>query len=78
MIRYAREHNLGKVIIGQRPYQKWQWLKRWVRMRFAERLARYAPDLHVISVALNEEEPRYKTKHLCHKMINGVKILKAI
>lgn len=62
MIRYAREHNLGKVIIGQRPYQKWQWLKRWVRMRFAERLARYAPDLHVISVALNEEEPRYKTK----------------
>ncbi|MFN6886680.1 hypothetical protein ACK4SH_33890, partial [Proteus mirabilis] len=32
------------------------------RMRFAERLARYAPDLHVISVALNEEEPRYKTK----------------
>ena len=62
VIRYAREHNLGKVIIGQRPYQKWQWLKRWVRMRFAERLARYAPDLHVISVALNEEEPRYKTK----------------
>ena len=43
-------------------------------MRFAERLARYAPDLHVISVALNEEEPRYKKrKHLCNKMINGAK-----
>ncbi len=51
-----------KTLQYQRPYQKWQWLKRWVRMRFAERLARYAPDLHVISVALNEEEPRYKTK----------------
>lgn len=62
VIRYAREHNLGKVIIGQRAYQKWQWLKRWIRMRFAEKLARYAPDLHVISVALNDEDIRYKTK----------------
>ncbi len=62
MIRYAREHNLAQGDYRSTPHQKRQWLKRWVRMRFAERLARYAPDLHVISVALNEEEPRYKTK----------------
>ncbi|MEJ5174159.1 two-component system sensor histidine kinase KdbD, partial [Erwinia sp. MYb416] len=38
VLRYAREHNLGKIIIGRRP------TRRWWRERFADRLGELGPD----------------------------------
>lgn len=46
VLRYAREHNLGKIIIGRR--RKRYWLS---GESFADRLARRAPDLDLIIIA---------------------------
>ncbi|HCF8212459.1 TPA: hypothetical protein NIU95_005481, partial [Klebsiella pneumoniae] len=40
VVRYAREHNLGKIILGRPASRRW-----WRRETFADRLARIAPDL---------------------------------
>lgn len=48
VLRYAREHNLGKIIIGRRP------ARRWKRDSFAERLGQLGPDLDLVIVALDE------------------------
>lgn len=48
VLRYAREHNLGKIIIGRRP------VRRWRRDSFAGRLGKLGPDLDLIVVALEE------------------------
>lgn len=48
VLRYAREHNLGKIIIGRRP------VRRWRRDSFAGRLGKLGPDLDLIVVALDE------------------------
>nr|WED68307.1 hypothetical protein PJ912_20880 [Pectobacterium colocasium] len=40
-MRYAREHNLGKIVIGRHVEQRFGW---WWRTRFAERLGRLGPD----------------------------------
>ncbi|AVR03407.1 two-component system sensor histidine kinase KdpD [Pluralibacter gergoviae] len=51
ILRYAREHNLGKIIIGRRPQRGWR------RASFADRLARLGPDLDLVIVALEERPP---------------------
>ncbi len=48
VLRYARDHNLGKIILGRRPS------KRWWRERFADRLAELGPDLDILIVALDD------------------------
>ncbi|NDL64377.1 two-component system sensor histidine kinase KdpD [Acerihabitans arboris] len=48
VLRYAREHNLGKIITGRRP------AKRWRRDSFADRLGQLGPDLDLMIVALDE------------------------
>ncbi|XNM82808.1 hypothetical protein ACLK1V_03780 [Escherichia coli] len=40
VVRYAREHNLGKIILGRPASRRW-----WRRETFADRPARIAPDL---------------------------------
>ncbi len=49
VLRYAREHNLGKIVIGRQGQRRW-----WHAPSFAERLARHAPDLDLLVVALDE------------------------
>ncbi|UDQ80466.1 two-component system sensor histidine kinase KdpD [Erwinia rhapontici] len=51
VLRYAREHNLGKIIIGRRPTRSW-----W-RERFADRLGELGPDLDILIVALDDPPP---------------------
>jgi two-component system sensor histidine kinase KdpD len=43
---YAREHNLGRVLVGRDHERRWPW-----QTGFAERLGRAAPELEVIQVA---------------------------
>ncbi|STI32432.1 two-component sensor kinase [Escherichia coli] len=52
-MRYAREHNLGKIILGRPASRRW-----WRRETFADRLARIAPDLDQVLVALDEPPAR--------------------
>ncbi|SCC03206.1 two-component system, OmpR family, sensor histidine kinase KdpD [Kosakonia oryzendophytica] len=49
ILRYAREHNLGKILIGRRNKRQ-----RWSRESFADRLARRAPDLDLVIIALED------------------------
>ncbi|MGF6560186.1 two-component system sensor histidine kinase KdpD [Erwinia aphidicola] len=51
VLRYARQHNLGKIIIGRRP------TRRWWRERFADRLGELGPDLDILIVALDDPPP---------------------
>lgn len=52
VVRYAREHNLGKIILGRPASRRW-----WRRETFADRLARIAPDLDQVLVALDAPSP---------------------
>lgn len=49
-MRYAREHNLGKIVIGRRQHRRW-----FSRESFADKLARRAPDLDTVIVALDDK-----------------------
>ncbi|OON38006.1 two-component system sensor histidine kinase KdbD [Izhakiella australiensis] len=49
ILRYAREHNLGKIVIGRTP-----GMHRWRRERFLRRLGQSAPDLDLLVVALDD------------------------
>jgi two-component system sensor histidine kinase KdpD len=49
ILRYAREHNLGKIVIGRRKNAAGG------RESFADKLARRAPDLDLVVVALDEK-----------------------
>ncbi|WP_343711306.1 two-component system sensor histidine kinase KdpD [Kosakonia radicincitans] len=49
ILRYAREHNLGKIIIGRRNKHRW-----WNPESFADKLARRAPDLDLVIIALDD------------------------
>ncbi len=49
LLRYAREHNLGKIVLGRQTRRRW-----WQGDSFAGRLARHAPDLDVMMVALDD------------------------
>lgn len=53
VVRYAREHNLGKIVMGRPASRRW-----WRRDAFADRLARRAPDLDQVIVALEEPPAR--------------------
>lgn len=50
VLHYAREHNLGKIVIGRQQKRRW-----WDRSGFADRLARHAPDLDLVAIALDEK-----------------------
>lgn len=50
VVRYAREHNLGKIILGRHITSHW-----WHGRTFAEKLGKYAPDLDLVIVALDEQ-----------------------
>ncbi|UVO09639.1 two-component system sensor histidine kinase KdpD [Pectobacterium polonicum] len=54
VLRYAREHNLGKIVIGRHVEQRFGW---WWRTRFAERLGRLGPDLDLVVVAVQDDAP---------------------
>ena len=48
VLRYARAHNLGKIVIGRRP------TRRWRRDSFADRLGQLGPELDLVVVAREE------------------------
>ncbi|EBV7063900.1 two-component system sensor histidine kinase KdbD [Klebsiella pneumoniae] len=50
VLRYAREHNLGKIVIGRRSGRRWLW-----RPGFAETFATRAPDLDLLVIALDDK-----------------------
>jgi two-component system sensor histidine kinase KdpD len=59
VLRYAREHNLGKIIIGRRSEQRWK-----LRGSFADRLGKLGPDLDLVIVALeNDSLPQPSKEH---------------
>ena len=49
IVRYAREHNLGKIVLGRRHRRRW-----FDRSSFADRLAQRAPELDLVVVALDD------------------------
>ncbi|WP_338563140.1 two-component system sensor histidine kinase KdpD [Erwinia sp. E_sp_B04_8] len=51
-LRYAREHNLGKIVVG-RPHRQWRF-PGFLASRFASRLSHLGPDLDLIVVALDD------------------------
>ncbi|WP_436857084.1 two-component system sensor histidine kinase KdpD [Citrobacter tructae] len=53
VVRYAREHNLGKIVLGRTTTRRW-----WHRNAFADRLAKRAPELDLMVVALDEPPVR--------------------
>ncbi|MCU6199744.1 two-component system sensor histidine kinase KdpD, partial [Citrobacter cronae] len=53
VIRYAREHNLGKIVLGRPTSRRW-----WRSDSFADKLAHRAPDLDLMIVALDEPPSR--------------------
>lgn len=56
VVRYAREHNLGKIVLGRTTTRRW-----WHRDSFADRLAKRAPELDLMVVALDEPPARALT-----------------
>ena len=50
VVRYAREHNLGKIMLGRQNRRRWGF-----KESFSDRLARRAPDLDLVIVALDEK-----------------------
>lgn len=49
VIRYAREHNLGKIVIGRQQKRRW-----WRGERFGDRLTRHAPELDLLVIGVDE------------------------
>lgn len=49
ILRYAREHNLGKILIGRRSEQRWK-----LRSSFADRLGKLGPDLDLVIIAVED------------------------
>ncbi|MCP1690478.1 two-component system sensor histidine kinase KdpD [Citrobacter farmeri] len=56
VVRYAREHNLGKIVLGRTTTRRW-----WHRDSFADRLAKRAPELDLMVVALDDPPVRTLT-----------------
>ncbi|NHB95419.1 two-component system sensor histidine kinase KdpD [Photorhabdus stackebrandtii] len=54
VLRYAREHNLGKILIGRRCESKHKLLNWKCRSGFADRLGKLGPDLDLVIVALED------------------------
>ena len=53
LLDYAREHNLGKIVIGRRQ-REFSW---YPGRRFIDRLGKLGPDLDLIVVAVDAQEP---------------------
>lgn len=49
VVRYAREHNLGKVILGRAPKRRWRLSK-----DFTQRLSQHGPELDLLIVAMDD------------------------
>ncbi len=56
LVRYAREHNLSRLVLGRRPGRS-----RW-RLSMTERLAALTPDMDVLQVPLPMLEPEQNTQ----------------
>ncbi|WP_017799231.1 two-component system sensor histidine kinase KdpD [Winslowiella toletana] len=61
VLRYAREHDLGKIVIGRRAAQRWK------RDGFANRLGKLGPDLDLIIVARDEADTALPARPLSAK-----------
>src|SRR6185295_2132990 len=48
LVKYARDHNLSRLLLGRRP----RGLRLWPRPGMSERLAALAADLDVVQIAL--------------------------
>ncbi|MGT8951064.1 hypothetical protein ACVV39_20470 [Escherichia coli] len=60
VVRYAREHNLGKIILGRPASRRW-----WRRETFADRLARIAPiSIRYWSRLMNHPPARLITRRI--------------
>lgn len=57
VLHYAREHNLGKIVIGRRAKRRG-----WGSKSFADKLADRAPDLDLVIVALDDKPPTTATR----------------
>lgn len=53
VLHYAREHNLGKILIGRHSQRRWH---HWWKGSFAHRLGTRGPDLDLLIVSLTESE----------------------
>ena len=53
LLDYAREHNLGKIVIGRRQ-REFSW---YPGRRFIDKLGKLGPDLDLIVVAVDAQEP---------------------
>ncbi|MEG3134854.1 two-component system sensor histidine kinase KdpD [Rouxiella sp. T17] len=49
ILRYAREHSLGKIVLGRRAARRFRWGE-----TLAERLAEHGPELDLLLVSLDE------------------------
>ncbi|WNN45612.1 MULTISPECIES: two-component system sensor histidine kinase KdpD [Winslowiella] len=61
VLRYAREHDLGKIVIGRRSSQRWK------RDGFANRLGKLGPDLDLLIVARDEPDSALSTRPVSSK-----------
>lgn len=52
-LRYAREHNLGKIVVGRPQQRRWQ-RRSWLANRFASQLSALGPDLDLMVIALDD------------------------
>ncbi|MFP1483154.1 hypothetical protein ACLB1S_09485 [Escherichia coli] len=59
VVRYAREHNLGKIILGRPASRRW-----WRRETFADRLARITDLDQCWSRLMNHPPARLTTRRI--------------
>ncbi|MGS7950610.1 two-component system sensor histidine kinase KdpD [Klebsiella pneumoniae] len=52
-LRYAREHDLGKIVVGRSLQRRWFFSER-LSSRFANRLSALGPDLDLVVIALDD------------------------
>ena len=66
LARYAREHNLMRVVLGRRGAQQAFW-----RRDTAQRLAALAPDLELVQVALPSDTASVTAGELAARLVGG-------
>jgi two-component system sensor histidine kinase KdpD len=57
VLRYAREHSLGKIVIGRRKEKRWK-----LHCGFADQMAHLAPDLDLVVIGLDDAPPLAASK----------------
>ncbi|WP_415035722.1 DUF4118 domain-containing protein [Azonexus sp.] len=58
---YAREHNLGRIVIGRETIQRWPWQR-----SFAEKLGQQASELEIVLIARDTNERSIGTEPSQH------------